>query len=458
MDLPMREFLQRALRTFGSPFKVKRERNPHRSAEETLESQTGPLQTGQKDEVQPTSASIDDAASIANKTPLSRASTRDGAKSTSEGSRRSSLMEPELTEGGCRIVRASDGRKDCWALLMTPEMIEGFKEITEEISKLDRAQMELDEVKSIVGKAEEDIIELAEALEMTSNADRKDDIREEAQTHKDTYHAKTREQELLEVGVMAHSTNLKYAVKRFHEIFKYALQDTVLWPRSEVEIETSPPEGEIETDRPSRAVRDNADSTTASETDESIVSVEELFRRNARDDLQYARRNLDEWENAFENRHDKYRWAHENYLEAVWEGNTSDTQTVFDHQAFEGKRDITRGLIKAEAYYEKAMNRAKALGVLKNDYYQESNFASEPSDGDYGLESGAQYNLCPFDREFIENWNDEVDDSGRDEPQEPPEPDDWDAKSIGFSDSISCVDWTRNRKRLDRWQETLGHR
>lgn len=465
MDIQMREFLQRVVRTFGSPFKAKRERNPHRSAEETLESQTGPLQTGQNDEAQLTSASNDNATSFvkpisilsrgesvtSNKIPRSRASTGYTTQSKSEDPWQLPQMEDHgkdrshLTDGPSRIIMASDGTKDCAALLLTERMIKEFNQIIDETRKLEIAEKELRQARFKASTAEMTIKELNAELERTEDPSLKKDLSEKIETENQTFVANAGQRESLTELIKAYKGNLEFAQDVFQNIFRRALKDTNLLNLPEVAVDGyNPPE----------AARDRQDPTTVSETDQSIVSVEELLRRNACDDLEYMRENLMYAQAAFDGRHVRYERALYEYQIELDEGTTSCTQSEFGRLAVERTRTLTRELIDAEADYEEALQRAKALGVLMVQVDQESNFVSDISDG-YHISDEASMRVA-VDTTFIQDWNDSIVTCGPEELEEPQEPDDWDAQTVGLSDSVSVVDYSRNRKRIDRWREMCG--
>ena len=465
MNIQLRDFFQRAVRTFGSPFQTRREKNPRRSAEETLESQTGPSQMGQEDEAQLTTASNDNASSIANAISVlsrnnlippegiqrSRASTRYDTKSKSEDSQQSPQSEhrkmdkPQFTEGPSRIVMASDGTKDCMALLLTERMVREFNSISEETRKIEKAEKELAEARFKASMAELQAKELDAKAAKTEDPDLINDISEKIEAQRQIFTENNALRESLRELLVARNGNLQYRQDVFQNIFRRALQDSDLLNLLEVKAESLHPSG---------AAGDSRESITVSETDESIVSMEELLRRNAYDDLEFTRQNLASRQNAFDNRHVKYARALDDFQEARADGTTSCTQTEFDCLAVGGTRKLTRALIDAEADYERAAERAKALGVLYNADDQESNFISDISDGYHVSEEASM--RAAVNRTFIQYWNDTIVGSGPEELDEPPEPDDWDAETVGISDSVSVVDHSRNRKRIDRWREMCG--
>lgn len=350
--------------------------------------------------------------------------------------------KPQFTEGPCQVVMTSDGTKDCMALLLTPRLITEFNGIIEEIRHLEIANKELAEARSKANVAEQTAKELKAELEKAEDPDLKNDLSEKIEAQNQIFIANTDQRESLTQLIVARNRNLKYRHITFQRIFGDALQDANLM---------KPPEVKMEGLNPPQAARDRQDSVVVSENDESIVSLEELFRRNAYDDLDFARENLAQAQAAFDGRQIKYQRALYEYQIDLDEGTTSCTQSRFDRMFVERMQDLTRALIDAEAYYEDAVKRAKALGVLMNQLDQESNFASDISDG-YPVSDEASVRAA-VDTTFIQSWNDNIVDSGPEELEESREPDDWDARTVGISDSVSVVDHSRNRRRIDRWRE-----
>lgn len=455
----MREVIQKALRTFGSPLRTWRERNPRRNAEETLESQIGPFQSGEKEEAQLTSASKDNAALLPKpistlpeevitpkRIPPSRALTR--SEATSEDSRQSTQETsdgkdgPQLTEGPSRVVMASDGTKDCMALLLTKRLITEFNHITDQTRKLGITEKELREVTSEAVTAGLEAKELRRELESTEDPNMIKDISENIETQTQIFKANSARRESLMSLVSVYRGNLKYEQDVFQNIFRRALKDANLENLSKVKIESLSPSG---------AVQDRQDSIAVSETDGSIVTVEELLRRNVYEDVEETRQAVQERQAKFDNRKVSYERALEDFLCDLSNGDTDWTQSIFDCHGVEGTRRITRALIDAEADYASAVARAKALGVHINADDQESNFISDISDGYYESQEASMRGAV--DRTSIQYWTESIVASQPEELEEPQEPDDWDAKTIGISDSVSQVDGSRNRKRIDRWRE-----
>ena len=465
MNSQMREFALRAIRTFGSPFKMIRLRIPYRRAEETLESPTGLSQMGQGSEANSSSASPESATSIAKPispvstegsltseiTSPSRASTSYTTRSMSDNSQPPPEREhhvkdkPQFTKGPSRVMMTFDGTTDCMALLLTQRLVTEFNGIIEEIHHIETANRELDEARSKANLAEQTAKEFKAQLETADDSNLRNDLSEKIEAQNQIFIANTGQQESITNLIVARNRNLKYRNITFQRIFGGALQDADLLIVPEIKTEglNAPQSGE-----------DRKDSITVPEPDESIVSAEELLRRNAYDDWEVTRDNLASARFAFDNREARYDEALMDYQDDLEQGMLRCTETDFACEAFERTRGLTRALINAEADYADAVHTAQALGVLVNEVDQESNFVSDISDG-YPLSEEASIRAA-VDKTFIEYWNDNIEDSGPEELEEleePQEPDEWDAQTVGISDSVSVVDYSRNRKRIDRWRE-----
>lgn len=453
----MRELLQRALRTFGSPFKTRRARNPERSAEETLESQTGPFQSETKEVVQVTSAAQDNAGRL-NSTgilpeepilPKIRIPPTGSTGPVSENVQNPHQAEPDgpqLTEGASRVVTAKDGAKDCLALLLTKELVAEFNQMIDQGRTLEAARQKLDEVTNNATIAELEGEELSQRIEITDDPELQRELTKKIEIQAQIYVDNSERKESLRQAVGIRRRNFEYTQELFHEIFRRALEETDL---------LTPPSAEVDSRSPSRTVRSRQDSVASVKMDESNISASELFRNATHEDLERKRQAVQELQIAFDNRQDDYERELEQFERAVANGKTNCTRSLFDRLALETVQDITRALINAEADQESALGRAKALGLDINVADQESNFISDISDG-YRESQEASMNAA-LDRKFIQTWSATIVSSQPMELDEHQEPDEWDAKTVGISDSISLVDFTRNRKRIDRWREMCGH-
>lgn len=187
---------------------------------------------------------------------------------------------------------------------------------------------------------------------------------------------------------------------------------------------------------------------TAPLTDEETVSGEELERRAARKELDDAAENLNALRDEYEGQEARERDAIWRYKCDFAAGEATFPIEEMHRYLLQQSMDLVRALIEAEEQCDRTAARARALGLLGNAFDQESHFVDYQDDGESTIFEGSDNGEA--NREFIESWRTNLPES----PQETPQPDidDWDARSINIGDSLSDVDYSRNRKRIDRWR------
>ncbi|MCJ1394094.1 hypothetical protein MMC18_006972 [Xylographa bjoerkii] len=266
--------------------------------------------------------------------------------------------------------------------------------------------------------------------------------------------------------VLAIDRNLKSERQNLESI-RYAFVDIIENALSEAELlEPIPDQDEAWKAKEHLYDHSNTGPPITETASSSVVSADELFRRAALAELAKAHHRYMDHLDQFEKRGDMYEYDFRDYTQAVEDGTCSLTMTDFDRTYVENISNLTHWLRKTEAAYEAALERARRLKLLTNEYEQESNFVSEVSDG--YRESFEASISAGVDRRIIERWNEEVstaipvEHGGQDSQSlyiEQPyltEVDQWDAKSVGLSSSVSMKDETRNRRRIDRWRQQCG--
>ena len=187
-------------------------------------------------------------------------------------------------------------------------------------------------------------------------------------------------------------------------------------------------------------------------TNGSAVSLEEVNRRAIFEDLEQAHSKLTQIQMEFDNRDEDCKTARENYHQDVLEGTCDIPVQEFDLIQLRAIRSLTRDLVDAEAEYEVLVARARGLNLVVDDPDQESNFADREDDG--YAESQEAPRLSTSRGELIEAWLDQVEKSQDISypPSEPGKGEKWDAKQFEIGSSISCIDNSRNRRRIDLWR------
>lgn len=140
------------------------------------------------------------------------------------------------------------------------------------------------------------------------------------------------------------------------------------------------------------------------------------------------------------------------YEQDLHEYGDSAPRTEIDLFHVQRNRDLARDLTEAEGVWERARDRAKALGVLSNNSYQTSNFIDDVDDG-YRLSQDPSSKAVTLSRGTIEVWVDKIPEEDIGDYDEPMlDVDDWEDESIGPSDSLSVVASGRQRSHIDRWR------
>ena len=194
---------------------------------------------------------------------------------------------------------------------------------------------------------------------------------------------------------------------------------------------------------------DAHDSAGAGPVEEEIISEEELERRVAQEELDNAAEHLNALRDEYENQAARERDAIWGYKREFAAGEVTFPIEEMYQYLLQQSMALIRALIEAEEQCDKAAARARALGILGNAFDQESHFVDYSDDGQSESYQGSEDGDAAH-RAFIESWQSDVPESPGE--VETPEVDDWDAKTIEIGDSLSDVDYTRNRRRIDRWQ------
>ncbi|KAL8848035.1 MAG: hypothetical protein Q9221_006940 [Calogaya cf. arnoldii] len=376
---------------------------------------------------------------------------------------------PPYTEGEAQIVRASDGSKDCLTLLLTQEMVTKISQIATRSRRLEFIRKDLRKMKREV-ESEKNMVEYkTDAIQDTNDQAKIAQINEEIGHTQKRLAAAVKCVDAIEDEIMTLTDNLAFAREQCQEMLEDVLvrEDLLEVPDLEVAREVDPTMScgsnySVE----QSVIREGAQAVEIQGGEEGTISVqlEDVVRRTAKENFEEKRNIFYTLDEAFEHRQENLAAEKAEYLRRVQEGTCDLSQTEFDLLALEDFQKLTANLRHAEEEFEEAFKRAKQLGVLDEHdaYYQQSVF-SEWSGGYPMSMEHAMVDCAPIKR--IGYWQDRIDESQGTglEPWGNPELDpedrameDCDIRSVAISDSWSCVDWTRNRRRIDRWRELAG--
>lgn len=359
---------------------------------------------------------------------------------------------PTYTEGSSRVVMAHDGTKACLALLLTDDIVSKINQIATLNRKVEGLQCKFDDAAGEFSMAQICLEESSALIDVTEDSDEQTQVREETTKWEETRDKASKRKEQIEEHLNIYKGNLDFSREESQELFERALDQAGLFTSK------SEDEDAVEISTGSEAqfsALSEQRSDITSNTDKTVISVEHLNRLATYEDMLERENLLQTLQDKFDTRRETYNQEFVDYSQAVEDGNCSLSRSEFDGICLSNLRDLTKALADAERGHEYAKFKARALGLVGNDWEQESDFVDDPDDCDY-LES-LEAELCGgVDRDFIEAWSAEVSDCEDPDNLEDQDNDEWDAETVDISDSISLVDRGRNRRRIDRWREICG--
>ncbi|KAL9013344.1 MAG: hypothetical protein Q9173_001969 [Seirophora scorigena] len=410
----------------------------------------------------------------------------DSQESRSNGDRRERLWgdesptanpgtEPEdfaFTEDSKVVVADYKGEKHR-AFLVTGEMIRNLNRMANFEAKLNRIAGNLEAAKVKVELAKINIRHYESAIEETESPKKIEEYQEELAKRRSTLPADEKRRDDLQEHADLFKIHMDNSARWSLDELRTALTDAGLL-QTQFEKSRFEPGDESENDEEGASDHDEAsqfeqtyyDDRTVSSVSE--ISLDELHRRTVYEEVRQKYRNYYEAENQFDNRHQQYAIQKARWEQMVHDGECSMAQTEFDHCDFEVTQELANDMAAAEEAYEEALARRNKLGLGGSD--QESGFPMDEYEG-YPL-SWENEGIASAPRPFIEDWLEEIPEvenlpnmadlstiGGHEFGQEEPEEEqDWEIQSAQMSDTWSCRDLTRNRKRIDRWNEITGRK
>lgn len=360
---------------------------------------------------------------------------------------------PPYTGGPSRIIVTSDGTRDCLAFLLTRDIVTSMNEMLSGTSKVSELEEKVDDLNREITRAEislEQYAAMIEALpERPGKADEETKIRKEMKETEERSQQAANSRTMLEESLRWDRRNLDFSRDKIREVFKEALSESRL-------LEVDEQSAEMEEGQPMPSETQEPQSPEPSILNvETIISTDELNRRVTYEELETCRQHFHSLKDEFKNREAFYDSEFRDYQEAIADGSCVVSQSEFDRIFVRNISVLTRALIDAEAAYEDALRRARALRIIGNDFDQESDFVDHADDG--YRESFEADMAAGADRVFIHQWM-EVTEESENQEDDPliDETDEWNARPVEISDSISMVAEGRDRVRIDRWYRTCG--
>lgn len=355
-----------------------------------------------------------------------------------------------FTDGPSRIISAKDGTKECFALLMNHDIVGKLNQIRALDHKVGTLQSKFDDADGDAVGAQI-FLDLSEAsIANCNDVDEQNRIRKDMDGASERLQKASEKRERIRHYLDIHLHNLAFCRNQWQEMF-----ERVMVPAGLLDAITEEDSVEPGLETSNSHLDEQASEAASDASNDTVISLDQLNRMATYEKVQKTEDWLHQVQDKFDARRTTYNNEWCEYRQAVEDGTCSVTQSTFDRMDLLNVRHQTFLLIDAEAAYEHAKSQARALGINGNDLDQESDFVDDVEDGEY-LESLEAELLTSIDRDFIEGWCTEVSDDEDEETLKGQDSDEWDAKTVDISDSISLVDRGRNRRRIDRWQEICG--
>ncbi|KAL9041189.1 MAG: hypothetical protein Q9214_004195 [Letrouitia sp. 1 TL-2023] len=368
---------------------------------------------------------------------------------------------PPYTEGPTRVVMANDGYKDCLALLLTAELVEKVNQIATRSRRLAHIEKNLKKTaqkelmhrdlleykEELFGESEDDKVLQKLQLEMGQHQE----LMAEAREHKEEIEERCRTLRF----------NLAYSRAQSQEMLEKALDQMDLLSDPEVELgkEGSYHHSDVKTSQ----VSEEKASTGCGRSQTSTIDfdLDEVYRNTVKECYTNRKRAMIDIENAFDAREENLAEEKAEYQRRVREGTCFYTQTEFDILAVQDFQELTKSFREAEHAFEDAYKEARALKVLDHQdaHYQESNF-SYWSGGYPSSVEDVTKRSAPTSR--IYRWlcqlsmSKEPSTDGEENIELQQADEGCDIASATMSESWSCMDLSRNRRRIDRWRRVTG--
>ena len=349
---------------------------------------------------------------------------------------------PSFTDGPAEFVIANDGSKDCVALLIPQIFLDKLNDFFQQDEDLYRTKGPVIHAKMDIENTEHSLRRAQQALAVTESEKEKEEI------HKYLDHQKPRllklcqRRDLLEEQCTTLKREASRSSNYAHYVLKTAMESAHLLRKAEP-IHIPEIDSEESIHFPSR------ERTTPQTRPQPTPSPEELERQEAYEELKDCWHHLDKIQCRFDERESLYKEEVARWQKGYPNGAYHFPRSELDRQHVKYGMRLTGALIDAESAFEKAKDRADALGLG-------SERSESEDDHRYDSREQVQISASMLDRRAIESWRAKVEGFEIYEDLDAVmtmEDFDADAGFVEMSDSLSARTGGERRKKIDRWQK-----
>ncbi|KAI4211200.1 MAG: hypothetical protein LQ351_005998 [Letrouitia transgressa] len=392
--------------------------------------------------------------------------------------------EAHILEEQTQVITTRHDNQDCYAILITAEMIRNFEKIADYAARLRRPERRLEKFEREVNCARsnleylDELAEEAKASDEAKSSEEANDFIQRRQPHEAVLAKyEPRYKELKEETHFLRN-NIEFLEEQSQELIRDVLTNAgLVKPTSTDQIADdgdNSDTSELDTNQVDGQIQPDGHTPSPTPSRKNSASEEQSPAEKARFELRLRRRELRAADQKFEKRREVYDSEKARFEQNKAIHDWSDTQTNFDHWHLEFTQGCAQDLDDAEKLYDDALMNHFRLNP-DEEFNPDEPFNSSWDEDDeiffvvhegYPQISGEEDVVAPESHEAVYHWlyrwvQDIPDIAGLGEEEdmevEPvSEGEEWEVRSVGMSDTWSSYDPFCYRKRIDYWNKTTG--
>ena len=369
--------------------------------------------------------------------------------------------ELSLTNGSARIVKASDGEKDCYSLLLTEELVRIVNTIKRLVIQRRLRERVAFEAQREAFNSEQEVQNLQEELDSTRTRSQSRALSPKLEVAKAQLASTREHHKEIEEDLKLVEQDLALRRMFLEDILEGAFDGAHLMEKDDPPASSSKDQKFDRTDSKDSSPSGGADPQTpplspgAQQLQHILVSYQKARDVYVQAEIHFANRKLVEEENlAQRKRH-------------LAEGVAREGKTEFDLEHVAQEMRLTRDLISATEQFEQWQEYAHAHQVYTASERIERGLDPDPDEWDFAGHYKEPSNTSdpheiPNDPEMdtrIEGWRDGMGSAGGnpvDQTRMDVDLDEWDADTVGLSESCSMIDDSSRRAKIDEWRKMCG--
>lgn len=266
------------------------------------------------------------------------------------------------TDGETRMVMIKDAEKDCWAMLVSQEMVDHINFAKQQSRAIEKRESALDEAATEVLSIEVPIEEAEDKVNRVGGEE-KEQLQDELERLQVKLHQAKDRRDMLQEDMEAYRSGFECAKNTTQRMVEDALGEAQL---------LDPPEP----DSPSRSIAEGMDETTKFDQDSEPLKDDEItaiaeaqnedvqIRRAAYENLDQSKRAQRDAQIAFDGRKEHYERELARFDQLKAEGKINYSRSEFDiEQDFKYVQQLTKKLREADEWQMRAELNCQALGI-----------------------------------------------------------------------------------------------